>query len=130
MQTTFATVLNCMDGRVQRPVGDYLTERFGVDCVDTITEAGIVRFLADAPDAYETTSALEKVRISTQKHGSSQLAVVGHADCAGNPVDDETHGGHIHRAAAFVKSRFPACEVVGLWVDETWTVREVTAEVD
>jgi hypothetical protein len=125
MPTTFATVLNCMDGRVQRPVGEYLLRRFGVDCVDSITEAGLVRFLADAPDAPETISALEKVRISMGQHGSSQIAVVGHVDCAGNPVDDETHLDQVRRARAFLKSRFPACEVLGLWVDEAWTVREV-----
>ncbi len=130
MPTTFATVLTCMDGRVQRPVGDYLVRRFGVDCVDTITEAGIVRFLADAPDAPETVSAQEKVHISTEKHGSSQIAVVGHAECAGNPVDDETHLGQVRRAAAFLGGRFPACEVLGLWVDGTWTVREVAAGAD
>lgn len=125
MPTTFATVLNCMDGRVQRPVGDYLVERFGVDCIDTITEAGFVRFLADAPGAPETVSAIEKVRISTGRHGSRSIAVVGHVDCAGNPVDDESHWAQVRRAVAFLRAHFPACEVVGLWVDGDWTVHEV-----
>ena len=125
MATTFATVLNCMDGRVPRPVGDYLVGRFGVDCVDTITEAGLVRFLADAPDAPETVSALAKVRISTERHGSTAIAVVGHVDCAGNPVSDDEHVAQVRRAVAFLESRFPACEVVGLWVDRDWNVHEV-----
>jgi len=33
------TLLNCMDGRVQRPALDYLTDRFDVDCIDSITES-------------------------------------------------------------------------------------------
>ncbi|HOP76783.1 MAG TPA: hypothetical protein PLD05_04790 [Thermogutta sp.] len=37
---SFATVVNCMDGRTQGPVISYLKERFGVDYVDNSTEAG------------------------------------------------------------------------------------------
>ncbi|MBL7141032.1 MAG: hypothetical protein ISS74_09000, partial [Planctomycetes bacterium] len=117
MPTTFATVLNCMDGRVQRPVAEYLCRRFGVDCVDTITEAGIIRFLADRPDAPETLSALAKVRISTGKHASTQMAVAAHADCAGNPVSDQEQIAQVRRAATFLRHRFGGCEVVGLWLD-------------
>jgi hypothetical protein len=127
MPPTFATVLNCMDGRAQRPVTEYLCHRFGVDCVDTITEAGIVRFLGDRPDAPETLSALAKIRISTGRHGSTQIAVVAHADCAGNPVSDDEQIAQAGRAAAFLRQHFGGCQVLGLWLDAGWTVHEVEA---
>jgi len=36
----FCTVINCIDGRIQLPVIEYLKIRFNVEYVDTITEAG------------------------------------------------------------------------------------------
>jgi len=128
MPSAFATVLNCMDGRVQMPANEYLRSRFGCTVVDTITEAGIVRFLADAPDAPETRSALEKVRISTAKHGSTQVAVVAHADCAGNPVSDDVQMDQVRRAAALIRQHFPDCEVLPLWLDADGAVHDVPAD--
>jgi hypothetical protein len=46
MVMTFCTVVNCIDGRVQLPVIEFLKNRFGVDFVDCITEAAPVRILA------------------------------------------------------------------------------------
>ncbi len=37
---TFATAINCMDGRVQLPVIAYLKSKYVVDYVDAITEPG------------------------------------------------------------------------------------------
>ena len=125
MPPTFATVLNCMDGRVQRPVADYLCDRFDVDCVDTITEAGLIRFLADRPDAPETLSALAKIRISTGHHGSTQMDVVAHAGCAGNRASDDEQIAQVGRAATLLRHRFGGCEVLGLWLDAGWNVHEV-----
>jgi len=36
----FCTAVNCMDGRVQLPVINYLKERFSANYVDMITEPG------------------------------------------------------------------------------------------
>ena len=43
----FATVINCMDGRVQEPVIAYLKQRLGVAYVDSITLAGPIKTLAE-----------------------------------------------------------------------------------
>jgi hypothetical protein len=43
----YATAINCMDGRVQFPVTEWLKYRFSVDYVDRITEPGPVRVLAE-----------------------------------------------------------------------------------
>lgn len=37
---SFCTVINCIDGRVQMPVNQYMQQRFKVKYVDTITEPG------------------------------------------------------------------------------------------
>jgi len=51
--------------------------------------------------------------------------VVGHADCAGNPVDKIMQLVQIAGSIALVDSWNLDVEVIGLWVDETWTASEV-----
>ncbi len=46
----FATLINCMDGRVQLPVSRWIKKNFGVDFVDTITEPGPNGILANNKD--------------------------------------------------------------------------------
>ncbi len=47
MKKRFGTVLNCIDGRVQIPVTNWLKENFDVDYVDLITEPGIDKVLSE-----------------------------------------------------------------------------------
>ncbi|MEN6292607.1 MAG: carbonic anhydrase [Methanobacterium sp.] len=44
---TFATCLNCIDGRVQLPVINWIMKNYNVKYVDMITKAGMDGFLAD-----------------------------------------------------------------------------------
>ena len=44
---TFATCLNCIDGRVQLPAINWITEKYNVKYVDMITKARMNGFLAD-----------------------------------------------------------------------------------
>ncbi|RMI03503.1 MAG: hypothetical protein D6681_09820 [Calditrichaeota bacterium] len=122
----FCTVINCMDGRVQLPVMEYLQRRFDALYVDSITEAGPNRILAEQQDAVE--SILERLKISVNKHHSVGIAVVGHHDCAGNPAPKEQQEVHIRRAVRFLKERFEGIQVIGLWVDENWKVQEIAPE--
>lgn len=116
MSFTFATALNCMDGRVQLPVNEAVRSLFGVTHVDTITGAGIVRFLADEVDAPETKSALSNIRISLDKHGSRGIAVAAHHDCAGNPRSEQSQKEQLARAVRFLEEQFPGCRIAGMWV--------------
>jgi len=121
---TFATALNCMDGRAQRPVIDWIARTFGVDHVDMITEPGIVRMLeAPLPDASE--HLLQKIRISREAHGSRLLVVVAHHDCAGNPVDEETQKKQLVEAGHHLKDRFPDMTVRALWLDDAFVAYEI-----
>ena len=121
----FATAINCMDGRVQVPVMEFLKKKYGVDYVDMITEPGQDGILATNKDQTIIDSIKKRVGISTEKHGSRYIAVVGHHDCAGNPVDKNTHMEHIRSAIKTVKSWGIKAEVIGLWVDAEWKVSEV-----
>lgn len=121
----FATAINCMDGRTQLPVIAYLKEKFKVDCVDMITEAGRVKILADCEDRALLDSVKRRVEISIGKHRSRCIAVVGHYDCAGNPVNKETQTEQIRRSIKTVRSWDLNAEITGLWVDENWTVHEI-----
>jgi hypothetical protein len=114
-----------MDGRVQLPVIRYLQERFGVPYVDVVSEAGPVRSLADPADSEVKTSIFRRVRISTEAHASKVVAVVAHADCAGNPVSEEEQRRQLDRAVRLVGENFPEVTVLGLWVDARWTVEDL-----
>ena len=119
----FATALNCMDGRVQLPVIETVRSAFGVAYVDSITEAGIVKYLADEIESIQTKSTLASIEISLSKHGSQAIAIAAHHDCAGNPVDDENQKAQLRQAVEFLKTQFPAYAVIGLWVGNDWTSR-------
>jgi carbonic anhydrase len=119
----FATAVNCMDGRTQLPVIEYLKRKYGVDYVDDVTEAGPDRILHTRSHVVE--SIRRRVEISVAKHGSRVIAVVGHHDCAGNPVNRETHLKNIKDSVKRVATWFPGLTVVGLYLDGTWSAREI-----
>ncbi|WP_238538536.1 carbonic anhydrase, partial [Nitrolancea hollandica] len=121
---TFATAINCIDGRAQDPVAEWMRGRFGVRYVDTITEAG-----ADGILANELEAVLEpvksKVMVSTGAHKSRVVAVVGHYGCAGNPVAPEDHLEDIRKGVDVVASWGLPVDVIGLWVNDQWQVEVV-----
>lgn len=120
----FCTAINCMDGRVQLPVIHYLQERFGVAYVDSITEPGPVKILAEQTDQPLLDSIFHRVSISTEKHGSRIIAICAHADCAGNPVDDEAQKKQLNPAATLLRERYPGMDIISLWIDANWDVHE------
>jgi carbonic anhydrase len=123
---TFCAVVNCMDGRVQLPVITYLMKELGVSYVDSITEAGPVRHLAEEPDSERTASIVSRIAVSLERHSSDVVAIVAHHDCGGNPVPMDQQLGQLDRAVEYVAERFRELEVIGLWVDDSWRVTEIT----
>jgi len=121
----FATAINCMDGRVQIPVTEFLKKKYGVDYVDMITEPGPNGILAANRDQPIIDSIKRRVEISTARHGSKHIAIAGHHDCAGNPTGEKTQLMHIRSAIKTVKSWGVKAEVIGLWVNDKWKVSEV-----
>jgi carbonic anhydrase len=121
----FATAINCMDGRVQVPIMEYLKTKYGVDYVDMITEAGPVYPLSRGEMKNIIDSIRKRVEISVHKHHSQLIAIVAHADCAGNPVDKETQIRQLLAAVKKVAAWNFRAQVIGLWVDQRWKVNEV-----
>lgn len=122
---SFCTAINCMDGRAQLPVIRYLQARFGALFVDTITEPGPNRILADRADALKVQAILDRLALSVQKHASVGIAVIAHHDCAGNPAPREAQIAHLREAVRFLQALYPNLPILALWVDENWTVTEI-----
>ena len=121
----FATAINCMDGRVQMPVIEWMKKAYGVDYIDMVTEPGPNKILAEGKDKATLESIKNRVGISINKHGSEIIAIVGHYDCAGNPAEKDKQNESTLSAIEAVKLWNFRAEVIGLWVDENWEVCEV-----
>jgi hypothetical protein len=120
---TFATTINCMDGRTQLPVIEFLKKEYGVDYVDSVTEPGPIKYLADNADAAVVEQIKKRVMISTEKHGSSVIAIVAHEHCAGNPIEKDEQIKQLAASVSLVRGWAPGAEVFGVWVEGTnWTV--------
>lgn len=122
----FCTAINCMDGRVQIPVIEYLKNKFTVEFVDLITEPGPNKIIADGTDSKLIESIFSRVKISVEKHGSNRIAIIGHYDCAGNPADEEDQKVHTQKTINVIKNKFQNIEVIGLWVNRDWDVTEIS----
>ena len=124
---TFCTAVNCIDGKVQLPVIEFLKKRFSADFVDCITEAAPVNILAGETNRRQIQSIIDRIDMSIRRHKSKAIAVVAHHDCADNPVDKQKQIEHLGISVKYLKSQYPAAEVIGLWVDENFGVSEVPA---
>lgn len=137
-EKTFACAINCMDGRVQDAVKNYMQKNYGVDYVDMVTEPGPNKILADAlaavlPSRMSKEDNTEKiiiqnikkrVEISVHHHGSKVVAIVGHFGCAGNPAEKDIQIEHLRKAGEVVKLFGYQVEIVLLWVNGDWTTVE------
>jgi hypothetical protein len=115
-----------MDGRVQLPVIEYLRRRLGVPYVDSVTEPGPILDLSGEPAGAVSESILRRVELSVEKHGSRVVSVVAHADCTRNQADEARQREQLLKSVDLLAERFPIVTVVGLWVNESWRVSEVT----
>ena len=121
MAPKFATAINCIDGRVQVSVSSYIKVSYSVDHVDMVTMPGIVKILADSRDII-VDLIKKSVQVSVVAHKSKLVAVVGHYDCAGNPVCKEIQIQEMALAFKTVESWSFNVKIIGLWVDENWKV--------
>ncbi len=123
---TFAASVNCIDGRVQKPITEYIKRKCTVDFVDVITIPGCARVLAEQGDDAALKLVRRSVEVSIAKHGSKYVFVSGHYDCAANPVDRKKHVEQIKEAAALIRSWNSSIQVVCLWVGGNLQVEEIT----
>ena len=114
---TFATAINCIDGRIQKPLLDFITERFRVDYVDMVTEPGPDKILSEDEAAGVIESIKKRVLISVEKHGSRIVVIAGHHDCAANPVEEKEHKRQIAKSVENIKRWNLEADTYGAWVD-------------
>jgi len=121
----FCTSIHCMDGRIQEPIIKYLKENYNATYVDTITEPGPCKILAENENKISINSIMERAAISINRHGSKLIAISGHYDCAGNPCDEETQKKQIRESITYLKTNYPEIEIIGLWIDNKWKIKNV-----
>lgn len=122
----FITAINCMDGRVQLPVIEYLRDRYDADFVDMITEAGPCGAMAGALEGPIAGSIMKRVRVSVEKHLSIGVFIAAHDDCAGNLVDAPAQKEHLREALAVIRSREGMPPLTGaLWIGPDMRVTEL-----
>ncbi|MSU54397.1 MAG: hypothetical protein EXS48_00965 [Candidatus Staskawiczbacteria bacterium] len=124
MKKTFACAINCMDGRIQDAVKDYMKQNHGVDFVDMVTEPGTNKILAENANTQVIENIKKRVAISVEHHGTKTVAIVGHFGCAGNPVEKQQQAEHLKQAIKTVGSFGFDVEIVPLWVNGDWTTVE------
>lgn len=115
---TFACAINCMDGRVQDAVKNYMKENHVVDFVDMVTEPGPNKILAESTNTPIIENIKKRVGISVQHHGAKAVAITAHFGCAGNPVEKEEQIKHLQEARKTVESFGFGAEIILLWIDE------------
>ncbi len=123
--SNFATAINCMDGRVQIPVIEYIKNKYKVDYVDMITLPGPNKVLAESKDKFTLESIKRRVEISVNIHSSRLVAICGHYDCAGNPTNKEIQIKQIMASIEVIKSWNFDVQIIGLWINQDWQVEEV-----
>ena len=125
MNFKFGTAINCIDGRTQEPVIDFMKQKYHIDGVDMVTFPGVDGIFCSR----ENTGDIERIRravsISIEKHHSSIIAVIGHFDCAGNPGDNEHHYAHIRMAVHKVSLWKFDAQVAGYYVNDKLQIEEV-----
>jgi carbonic anhydrase len=126
----FVTLINCIDGRAHPPVRAWLEANLDhVALVDRITAPGVDGVMA-AGLSEKLDDIRSQVEISINAHQSNTIAVVGHHNCAGNPVPKEEHLRQIKDDVATIVAWQLPVRVIGLWVNEAWQVEKIldTAE--
>ncbi len=121
----FLCVITCMDGRIQKPVLEFLEKSYPGYNPDTITEPGPVKLLT--PESFEKglKRLQERIDISLQVHRADKIFLVAHPDCAGNPVSDQEQIRQLKAAQNQLKKIYKETEIHVIWVENNTTAKEI-----
>jgi hypothetical protein len=120
----FATSINCIDGRIQIPVSNWIKQKYFIDYVDVISHPGSDKVIGEK--IIEGIAEIKsKVLVSINAHNSKLIVISGHHDCAGNPVSKEMHMTQIKKSINLIKSWDFPVTVIGIWVNDKWEIEEI-----
>lgn len=126
MPSLFATVINCMDGRVQLKVNEYVANTYHTPYVDTITLAGPSKVISENQKQTILENLKFRLDISIHNHKSEYIAIVGHADCAGVPESDDVQIQYILDSAKKIQEWYPTVRVEALWLNSDFELENIT----
>ncbi len=119
MKNTFATCINCIDGRVQLPAINFIKKSFKADFVDMVTYPGVDKILS-GKNSKDIISIKKKVKLSVKVHNPEVVIIVGHYDCLANPVTKAVHIKQIKSSIKTIQKWNLDVNVKGLWIDSSW----------
>ncbi len=122
---SFATAVNCIDGRTQEPLIAFVKSKFNVDYVDMITEPGVDLVLTENKGSMTVDSIVQGIKVSIEAHQSEGICIAGHANCAANPTSDEKHHEQIKKSVQILSKLFKDLTVVGVWIDSERVVHQL-----
>ena len=114
----FATAINCIDGRVQTPVAEFIKKNYGVEFVDMITTPGPDKVLSKCEDVYEIQSLKNKVLFSYQNRDSKLIFIACHYRCLGNPCSERTHLIQLTKAIKNIRKWCAEAKVYGVRINK------------
>ena len=128
---TFGLAFDCGDGRSQGPSRKWQKTTKGVNQVDKITVAGLVKRLVE-----EDPLTMEFIRrealIYLAKHGAVVATISAHGDCAGNRTTKKRQLKQLRKARKIIDNMIKSfnlgreVEVCALWVnDGHWMPEEI-----
>jgi carbonic anhydrase len=118
---TFATAITCIDGRVQRPITDWIKLHLNVQHVDLVTEPGPDKVFSSGPD-HLIDEVMRKVAFSVRNHFSHIVVLSGHDSCAANSVSREEHVEQLLDGVNVILSYKLRVRVLALWLGEWGSV--------
>lgn len=117
-------VVNCVDGRAQLPVIEFIKREYGVS-FDIITEWNPAYVLAERNTSVEARSIMEKIQLLIKNNNISVLAIASHRGCADDCESGASCSRQLNLSVQYVAKHFPEQKVIGLWVDANGSAKEV-----
>jgi carbonic anhydrase len=102
--TCQVVAVHCMDGRLQKPINDWLQRRFSLSDYDRISLAGGV---------FELETILKQVENSFHRHKTRKVILINHENCGmyGDDSAPERHAADLRKAEQKFKEILPKAEV-------------------
>lgn len=133
--TRFGTMLNCMDGRTQKPVLDWMIKEYNLDVVDAPNPAGPTNMVVNGEQTVKNHYKTE-VLISINGHHSQNLVIIAHQDCAANPISDEKQIEQLKTACEILEKDWEipnGVKIDGLWLtknsDLDWEINHIVSNI-